>query len=70
MTELQGGKFEIDIDGDLFKVRLEFPVIKADEITAPSESGSDADAVVPAENDAASAESSADNAGNVEAADY
>ena len=27
MTELQGGKFSIDIDGDLFKVTLSFPVI-------------------------------------------
>lgn len=27
MTELQGGKFAIDIDGDLFKVTLSFPVI-------------------------------------------
>ena len=26
MTELQGGKFNIDIDGDLFKVTLSFPV--------------------------------------------
>ena len=26
MTELQGGKFVIDIDGDLFKVTLSFPV--------------------------------------------
>ena len=24
-TELQGGKFEIEIDGDLFKVALRFP---------------------------------------------
>ena len=27
MTELQGGKFDISIDGDLFKVTLSFPVI-------------------------------------------
>jgi signal transduction histidine kinase len=27
MTELQGGKFDITIDGDLFKVTLTFPVI-------------------------------------------
>ena len=27
MTELQGGSFKIDIDGDLFKVSLSFPVI-------------------------------------------
>jgi signal transduction histidine kinase len=26
MTELQGGKFNLDIDGDLFKVTLSFPV--------------------------------------------
>ena len=28
MTELQGGKFKVEIDGDLFKVTLSFPVIK------------------------------------------
>ena len=27
MTELQGGSFKIDIDGDLFKVSLSFPVL-------------------------------------------
>ena len=27
MTELQGGSFEIAIDGDLFKVSLSFPVV-------------------------------------------
>ena len=26
MTELQGGTFDISIDGDLFKVTLTFPV--------------------------------------------
>ena len=29
MTELQGGKFEIDVDGDLFKVTLTFPVMES-----------------------------------------
>lgn len=29
MTELQGGKFEIDVDGDLFKVTLTFPVVES-----------------------------------------
>ena len=27
MTELQGGTFEIAIDGDLFKVVVKFPVV-------------------------------------------
>ncbi len=31
MTELQGGKFKITIDGDLFKVSLSFPEIKDTE---------------------------------------
>lgn len=29
MTELQGGKFDIDVDGDLFKVTLTFPVMES-----------------------------------------
>ena len=43
MTELQGGTFDLEIDGDLFKVRLGFPVMGAEELaalTAPSESAS------------------------------
>ena len=28
MTELQGGKFEIDVDGDLFKVTLTFDTVE------------------------------------------
>ena len=28
LTELQGGKFDIEIDGDLFKAILKFPIIK------------------------------------------
>ena len=31
MTELQGGKFDISIDGDLFKVTLSFPVTSVSE---------------------------------------
>ena len=31
MTELQGGKFDISIDGDLFKVTLSFPVTEVPE---------------------------------------
>ena len=34
MTELQGGTFDIEIDGDLFKVKLTFPVV--DESTVDS----------------------------------
>ena len=26
LTELQGGKFFVEVDGDLFKVMLEFPI--------------------------------------------
>ena len=26
LTELQGGKFSVEVDGDLFKVMLEFPI--------------------------------------------
>ena len=28
LTELQGGTFDINIDGDLFKVEVTFPVVK------------------------------------------
>lgn len=31
LTELQGGKFAIDIDGDLFKATLRFPVLRSAE---------------------------------------
>lgn len=39
MTELQGGTFDIEIDGDLFKVKLTFPVV--DESTVDSIVGGD-----------------------------
>ena len=34
MTELQKGTMKIEIDGDFFKVILDFPLIKTEEITA------------------------------------
>lgn len=34
LTELQGGTFEIYIDGDLFKVKVAFPAMKAEKQTA------------------------------------
>ena len=36
LTELQGGRFEITVDGDLFKVDVAFPEAAA-EISEPSE---------------------------------
>ena len=72
MTELQGGTFDISIDGDLFKVTLGFPVVENAEKSAPAESAVEESAVAddkpadaPAETDGAD-----DNTGNVEAADY
>lgn len=72
MTELQGGTFDISIDGDLFKVTLGFPVVENYEKSAPAESAVEESAVAddkqadaPAETDGAD-----DNTGNVEAADY
>ena len=37
MTELQGGTFEIAIDGDLFKVVVKFPVVGEADEAAPAE---------------------------------
>ena len=34
LTELQGGKFELYLDGDLFKVCLKFPMKKKSEPTS------------------------------------
>ena len=72
MTELQGGTFDISIDGDLFKVTLGFPVVENAEKSAPAESAVEESAVAddkPA--DAPSGTDGADrDAGNVEAADY
>ena len=86
MTELQGGTFDLEIDGDLFKVRLGFPVMGAEELaalTAPSESASSdgPSGSAPAETSSAAADtpaalSTADTsdqdiaADHVEAADY
>ena len=29
LTELQGGEFSVTVDGDLFKVKIEFPLCEA-----------------------------------------
>lgn len=36
LTELQGGKFAIEIDGDLFKTRIMFPIIPQNEPLHPA----------------------------------
>ena len=35
MTELQGGRMTLSVDGDLFKAMLSFPILAEDEIKAP-----------------------------------
>lgn len=37
LTELQGGRFAIEIDGDLFKTAVGFPILKADTQEIPLE---------------------------------
>ena len=32
LTELMGGRFELSVDGDLFKVILRFPVVEKNQI--------------------------------------
>ena len=37
LTELQGGTFEIYIDGDLFKVKVAFPLLQTEKQAGESE---------------------------------
>ena len=43
LTELQNGKMQVVLDGDLFKVLLEFPLLQEDQVTDRHEGGDKAD---------------------------
>ncbi|MFR3390815.1 MAG: hypothetical protein ACLTT1_09420 [[Clostridium] scindens] len=39
LTQMQGGKFDLYVDGDLFRVTITFPIVMAKADNDPAEDG-------------------------------